>query len=198
MDWGVTRGVPESMAKRFFAEWERIPQWDQIGAWVRGSMPFLTLFGTNGTGKTWAALATMAAFHKLKANQARRYADLGRADWFPGSHQRFYKFSDMWLDYTSSYAGGTTSHLVKSWEAPDLAIIDDVGIKTPTPGFLEAFYAIMDRRMESGKRTVITTNLPPSELGEVLGHAMASRLLSGMGIELGGDDRRMKPSQASN
>ena len=186
------RGVGAATAMNFSHQYRVIPQWPDITEWIKGNSPFLTLYGTNGSGKTWAALATMAGFHRYQAIVTGNLKRLNNGEWFEGCHQLFKKFSDMWLEYTSSYAEGTTAALIDGWKKPSLLVIDDIGIKAPTPGFLEAVYALLDHRMEHGTRTILTTNLPPKELATFFGLALASRILSGKGIEITGPDRRRK------
>lgn len=58
----------------------------------------------------------------------------------------------------------------------DLLIMDDVGTEMLTSFVQSAFYRIVNDRLISGRRTVLSTNLPPEELGRRYGEAALSRV----------------------
>lgn len=58
----------------------------------------------------------------------------------------------------------------------DLLIIDDLGTEMTTAFVVSAFYQIVNTRLMSGKKTIISTNLSPDELGARYGAALLSRL----------------------
>lgn len=62
------------------------------------------------------------------------------------------------------------------YEACDLLIIDDLGTEMYTAFVQSALYQLINGRLLRGKKTVISTNLNPHELGSRYGRALLSRL----------------------
>ena len=58
----------------------------------------------------------------------------------------------------------------------DLLIVDDVGTEMLTSFVQSAFYRIVNERLTGERCTVLSTNLPPEELGRRYGEAVLSRL----------------------
>lgn len=58
----------------------------------------------------------------------------------------------------------------------DLLIMDDVGTEMLTSFVQSAFYRIINDRLISRKKTVLSTNLPVEELGQRYGEAVLSRI----------------------
>ncbi len=58
----------------------------------------------------------------------------------------------------------------------DLLILDDLGTEMTTAFVQSAFYQIVNTRLISGKKTVISTNLNPQEIGARYGAAVLSRI----------------------
>ena len=58
----------------------------------------------------------------------------------------------------------------------DLLILDDLGTEMTTAFVMSAFYEIVNTRLISGKKTIISTNLSPDEIGERYGAAILSRI----------------------
>ena len=58
----------------------------------------------------------------------------------------------------------------------DLLIIDDLGTEMTTSFVQSAVYQIVNTRLMTGKKTVISTNLSPDEIGRRYGAAVRSRI----------------------
>lgn len=58
----------------------------------------------------------------------------------------------------------------------DLLIMDDVGTEMLTSFVQSAFYRIVNDRLTNGRKTVLSTNLPPEDLGRRYGDAVLSRI----------------------
>ena len=58
----------------------------------------------------------------------------------------------------------------------DLLIIDDLGTEMTTSFVQSAIYQIVNTRLMTGKKTVISTNLSPDEIGRRYGAAVRSRI----------------------
>lgn len=74
-----------------------------------------------------------------------------------------------------------------------LLFLDDVGAERMTEWVAETFYLVLNRRYDRMLPTIITSNLPVSELAERIGDRAASRIVEMCEvIELVGSDRRIK------
>jgi len=58
----------------------------------------------------------------------------------------------------------------------DLLIMDDVGTEMLTSFVQSAFYRIVNDRLIAERKTILSTNLPPEEIGRRYGEAVLSRL----------------------
>ena len=76
----------------------------------------------------------------------------------------------------------------------DLLILDDLGTELMTSFVHSAMYQIVNMRLITGKKTVISTNLSPDELGRRYGAPVLSRLQGEyqMLLFFGEDIRRQK------
>lgn len=68
---------------------------------------------------------------------------------------------------------------------------DDVGSFKMSEFAAEVLYTVMDRRYRDAVQTVYSSNLSLAEISENLGDRIASRLSSGMVLELTGFDKRL-------
>lgn len=76
----------------------------------------------------------------------------------------------------------------------ELLVLDDLGSERPTDWTAERLYALVNRRWLEERPTIITTNLPASELEQAVGARVYSRLVGNgsVGVGLSGPDRRRK------
>ena len=58
----------------------------------------------------------------------------------------------------------------------DLLILDDLGTEMNSAFIQSAFYELVNTRLIQGKKTIISTNLSPNEIGERYGAAVRSRI----------------------
>jgi DNA replication protein DnaC len=74
----------------------------------------------------------------------------------------------------------------------DLLVIDDLGTGTYTDWSAESLYRIIDSRWSNDLSTIATTNLTGEELRETVGDRIASRMATGVQVDLveTGDLRR--------
>lgn len=137
--------------------------------------PSLLLLGRTGVGKTYEAygairdLAVTGVKAKwVAATAADIYAAL-RPRHLVDSETEFKRFAD--------------AHVL---------IIDDLGAAKATEWTEEVNYRLINHRYEAEKPTLITSNVPPGQLGQALGDRVASRLLEMCHrVVLKGDDRRV-------
>lgn len=140
---------------------------------------FLLLSGTNGTGKTYAALAiyNISTPYKLPA-----------------------KDDDLAIFITQGnlnivYGNEETNKmkLLEKLCKTKLLIIDDFGSRIPTEAFGEFMFTLIDNRWveRSEVGTIITTNLNSTEVEKNFGTRTLSRIGSGMNLIFLGKDRRL-------
>lgn len=74
----------------------------------------------------------------------------------------------------------------------DLLILDDLGTEMPTAFSVSALYTVVNSRLRSGRKTIISTNLDPGQLRSRYGQQLASRLEGEyLWLEFLGQDIRM-------
>jgi DNA replication protein DnaC len=124
--------------------------------WVRRADDLL-LTGPTGTGKSHLlmALGLKACEHQLAVRYARGVDLLG--------------------DLFAGLADGTYPTRLKAWCAPQLLLIDDVGLgqlkqRDDEPTAAHALFTLIDRR-HTRAATALTSNLPLSAWGRYLGDA---------------------------
>lgn len=137
--------------------------------------PSLMLIGTTGSGKTYQAYGAMRALSVCGASAG-------------------------WTVITAAdmYAALRPRHRVDSEEEFDrfartgVLVLDDLGAAKGTEWNEEINYRLINYRYEHRKPTLITSNVPPKNLGAVLGERVASRLTEmTTRVVLKGADRRL-------
>lgn len=166
----------------------------------------LLLAGPNGVGKTRQAWAMVRASRRSRLTELFTEGESIAHEWQHGrgwtlplersawavralgrdtvwlvsevGDLRRHPFDFDWLDRPARFA---------SW-----LVVDDVGASPPTPWVTDALYLLANERRGWKRPTVWTTHHPPERLRDVLGPAIASRLLGGMVLSLDGRDRRLE------
>ncbi len=144
-------------------------------------------YGTAGMGKTYLA----QSIHKFAYHHNYSQANENRFNIFKSNI--FIKASDLFLKFRNSFENKEVSEIdmINKYSNADLLIIDDLGNNRITDYALENLHMIIDNRYEWDRTTVITTNLFPDEMEEVLGSRIMSRLKSLCSfVEFEGKDRR--------
>lgn len=144
-----------------------------VEEWATGP-DFLTFLGPVGCGKTWAAAA--AAKEWLVLHEGR-----GSVRWVE-SPTLIREMRDF------ETAGDTFERYGRA----GLLVLDDLGAERDTEYASEQVLALISRRYDWERPTVVTTNVPAEELMKYHPR-LASRILSGKRICLSGGDRRLNP-----
>lgn len=123
----------------------------------------LLLSGDPGLGKTF-----------LSASIARVVSDAGRSVVYDTASHIFSRFEAQKFrrDDDMDEAEDDVSRYLKC----DLLIIDDLGTEMTTSFVQSALYQIVNTRLMTNRKTIISTNLNPAELGQRYGAAILSRL----------------------
>ena len=131
---------------------------------------WLSLCGKSGTGKTLLARAVYRQF--MDQNRFELSFDRAR-NRIQGNTAMFVD----WRKFCDQIRGGAYE-LIEDVCDEWLVVIDDLGAERDTTGFIAA---ATDRILNSrrGKWTLITTNLPLSEIGDRIDPRVASRMIRG-------------------
>ncbi len=127
----------------------------------KGAPMGLFMTGSVGCGKTHMAVAVLQEIIK------KGYTGL------------YYNMVDLLSDIRATYADNANlseDELLKEITLPDLLVLDDLGAERTSGWVNERLYLIINRRYESGKPVLVTTNLGYEELAEKLGKRTVSRL----------------------
>jgi DNA replication protein DnaC len=97
---------------------------------------------------------------------------------------------------------GTFNHKLKTYTAPSVLVIDDVGLIPMSRTEATAFFQVVNRRYEIGNSTIVTTNRGLPEWGDILGDpvvaaAILDRLMHrAVVFNIKGPSWRMREHQA--
>ncbi len=109
------------------------------------------LLGRPGCGKSHLAVAL-----------AVRAVESGYRGYFSGA-------TEMTKTLVTAWADGTFATKIRTYTAPSVLVIDDVGITPFDRAESNAFYQVVNRRYELGSTTIVTTNRGLPAWGELFG-----------------------------
>jgi DNA replication protein DnaC len=149
-----------------------------IGKWVANGGNLL-IWGSTGSGKSClAALALRAMCVRLNIRPGYSCGDVVRpaeAAWFSAPA--------VLADFRFDRGPLASARGVR------LAVIDDVRETSSSQAGL--MYVLVEERYSRELPTIYTTNLSPAQLSEGIDDRVASRLVSGVVVNLSGDDLRL-------
>jgi DNA replication protein DnaC len=151
--------------------------------YVKEGRPILFL-GQPGCGKSH--LATALAILAVEA----------------GYRGYFSSADDLVRALAHSMIEGTFNHKLKTYTAPSVLVIDDVGLIPMNRTEATAFFQVINRRYQIGHSTIVTTNRGLPEWGDILGDpvvaaAILDRLMHrAVVFNIKGPSWRMKEHQA--
>lgn len=136
--------------------------------------------GTAGTGKTFLAAAILRAGLDVPTRRTVRMVGV----------------PELLLKIQASFgerATKTSDEILDAYSDASTLVLDDLGAERTTEWALQTLYVLINRRWESEKQTIITSNLSLDELTSRLSDRIASRI-AGMCrvIALSGRDRRIQ------
>ncbi|MBO7673649.1 MAG: ATP-binding protein [Atopobiaceae bacterium] len=152
---------------------EGAPHGDALAKWVFAPTDGVILTGGIGTGKTWLASATLKAF---------------MAKWTCSG--RFITAAD----YIDECREGNK----EAYYSPRVLVLDDLGKERASEYVTSCLFQLLDKRVSTHRKTIITTNYTHRELLERLvvdgdtttAQAFASRLKRFTVVKVEGADRR--------
>lgn len=126
---------------------------------------FLT--GKPGTGKTHLAAATVF-----------RYINAGKKG------ALFIVTGEFLQAIKKGFSTGGSDGVIRQAKEAKLLILDDVGSEMATDWVRDTLYTLVNYRMNYMKPTLVTSNLMPSEIAETYHARLASRLVSGLVLDM--------------
>ena len=123
----------------------------------------LLLTGGTGLGKTF-----------LSASIARVVSESGSSVVYDTAGHIFARFEAQKFRREAGDDGADVD--VERYLKCDLLILDDLGTEMATSFIQSAVYQLVNTRLMTGKKTVISTNLTPEEIGRRYGAAVLSRI----------------------
>lgn len=160
------------------ASLERLDEMQRSGveAIVSGSRPILTMVGTVGAGKTYAAVVAAREYKRRTGKAAH-----------------FYSFVDLLERYRASYDQDRATETAASIDAEirrsGLIVLDDLGKQKSTEWAESQLFRLIDGRWKERRPLVVTTNVPPDQFDQ----AVRSRLFDSSAatvVVFDGKDRR--------
>jgi len=98
------------------------------------------------------------------------------------------QLSAKWID---TFKNERPSNLTDRVMNTSLLVIDDFGLKDPTPAFMQFFMDIINTRMQwTNRGTIITTNLKDEDFIKYCGEALTDRINTGQKFEFKDKSRR--------
>lgn len=155
----------------------------EVTAWLRDhfadpeAYPWLLLAGLTGRGKShlgWAVLKTVV----------RQAADRGRHPVFRFVNQESFN-DELRIKPDNSHAYALRKYLDADW-----LYFDDIGAGRPTEFNTEGTLTVINHRYENRLPGIYTSNLGKSELTELMGSRVYSRLAESARIVIDGPDWR--------
>ncbi len=143
----------------------------------------LLLFGAPGLGKTF-----------LSACIARVVSENGYSVVYDTAGSIFSQFEA--AKFHREEEEGAVDDVKRCMEC-DLLIVDDLGTEMTTAFVQSAFYQIVNGRLAAGKKTIVSTNLTPDQIGQRYGKQVLSRIEGEYQILpfIGEDIRKLKREQ---
>lgn len=143
-------------------------------AWATAIKPRgLCLFGDTGVGKT--RIAATAAWARLE-----RFA------------LRWVSVPVLMAQVGAGFSDEGRREAIATIAGAGPLVLDDLDKVNPSEWSRQQLFAAIDSRIAADAPLLITTNLPPSQLGEKFGEPVASRIVGSCDvISLHGEDRRL-------
>jgi len=155
----------------------------RLGKFITQSeFPNAIFYGPPGRCKTYAAIACMYFLESKGIN------------WYDMKYSFLPLLNQKWLSNVSSYQDNY--EILLDFSEKDLLILDDLGVRRPSDGFLDFLYCLINNRNNNPHlKTIYTTNMSSKELNDIYGSRIVSRIFQGEQFEFKGIDMRLKKKE---
>lgn len=156
-------------------------------SFIDGPFRTLLLTGNTGTGKTHIAVGVLRAF-----------AERGKTS------LRFEPVSMMMSQFKKSYGGGegekSEYDRIHEYAGINVLVLDDLGTENITENSVSLVSTIIEQRIASNRRTILTSNFGMKRLEQIYGSRLVSRLSGETGkvLHITGPDYRKRTFQTSS
>ena len=161
------------------SELDQLPEWKaKWSEFARTSLGFMLFAGKNGTGKTFASETVFNSVYVP-----------------PHLEKMFYTQVDLNMRWTKDMKQwGEVTYFLERLCTAKILVLDDFGTRCPSEAFKDFLYSIIEKRERHKDElgTIITTNLNSTQMREMFGDAIVSRVASGQVFRFEGKDRRFK------
>lgn len=160
-------------------ELDQLQDWkDKFIAFAMKPRGFLLFAGKNGTGKTYSS---EAIYDSVIVPIIEEKLFFTQVDLF----MKWQKDMREW---------GEVSYTHQRLVEARLLVLDDIGTRMPSEAFKDFLYAVIEKRerWKDDVGTIITTNLNSTQMREMFGDAIVSRVASGQVFRFEGKDRRFQ------
>jgi DNA replication protein DnaC len=150
-----------------------------IGLYLYSVPSPINRMGT-GTGKTTVAAAIVNEYviHRVIEHVTRVREIVENPALFvkASEFQNVYNAQFRGTDELREQASQKYYSLKRQMMNVELLVIDDIALRGTTEAYKDEFYEIIDRRYNENLCTIFTSNLPLSEIGDILSPQIASRI----------------------
>ncbi len=147
------------------------------------------LHGPAGRGKTFQASLAMQAAIRAACHAQPRGVEVGMFQW----HNAAALFERLRAAMRDKDDADATRVTVDHLAAAKVLVLDDLGAERPTDWVLERLYDIVNRRYESRRSIVVTSNLTPQQMETQLGARITGRLIEMCRVIHVTGEQRRKP-----
>lgn len=156
---------------------KKVRRWLALGPWETGQN--LVLVGPPGTGKTGLGVGALHVVHMAGKSAAM----VNVVEWL-----------DLMRPTDDPTRASEAERLTRAAQGATVLLFDDLGADKPSQWVRERVYAVVNRRYEQGRPTIVTTNLTRAELSDSYGERTIDRLFeTASGIAMAGQNLRRIP-----
>jgi len=131
------------------------------------------IYGGVGTGKTWLACA---ALNEIIVSGKLILKLIGSKTAYVGNWETLHVRYLSVPDYLQHSREGNNDDDIAEARSAVVLVLDDIGIGSTTDWAIERLYALVNHRYAQNMPTLITSNLPLSELAGLIGMQIPSRI----------------------
>lgn len=157
---GASRGHGKTNYAKLATRLNALKEW-------QGDPGVVFLTGPPGCGKTHLAVATVQRWIRARKKGAL-----------------FLVTGEFLSDMKAGFKTGANEGVMNQVKHAALLALDDVGSEMATDWVRDSLYMLINYRINHLRPTIVTSNLTPSEIAETYHSRLASRLVSGLVVDM--------------